>query len=94
MGKMCQISQTLPMSQKLEPLLLESRRPYQRKIRIEKIKKTIEGAITPTIVARTTETRVTALALQDMIVQQIYKNATSISDVAVYHTISANAILH
>lgn len=55
---------------------------------------TIEAATTPTEVARATETQVTALALQDLIVQQIDENATLVPDVAVYHTISASAILH
>ncbi len=86
--------QILPMSQKLEPLLLKSQRPHQRKIRSKKIKMTIEAAITPTKVARATETQVTALALQDLIVEQINKNATHLPDAAVYHKISASAILH
>ena len=59
------MSRKLMMSQKLEPLLLESQRPYQRKIKTEKIKRTIEAAITPTKVARATETQVTPLALRD-----------------------------
>ena len=94
MEKMCQMFRTLPMSQKLEPLSLKSQRPHQRKIRTEKIKRTIEAAITPTKVARATETQVTALALQDLIVQQIDKNANPVPDAAVCHTISASAILH
>ena len=94
MGKRCQMSWTLTMSQKLEPLLLKSQRPHQRKIRTEKIKKTIEAAITPTKVARGIESQVTVLALQDLIVQQIEGNANPVPDAAVYHTISASAILH
>ncbi len=82
------------MSQKLEPLLLESQRPHQRKIRTEKIKRTIKAAITPTKVARGIETQVTALALQEMIVQQIDGNMNLLPDVAVHHTISASAIFH
>ncbi len=88
------MSRTLPMSQKLEPLLLESQRPHQTKIRTEKIKRTIETAITPTKVARTTETQVTAFALKDLIVQQMDENANPVTDAAVCHTISASAILH
>ncbi len=94
MGKKCQIPRTLPMSQKLEPLLLKSQRPHQRKIRSEKIKMRIEAAIASTEVARATATQVTALAAQDLIVQQTDENATLIPDTAVYHTISASAILH
>ena len=82
------------MSQKLKPLSLESQRPNQREIRTEKIKKTIEAAITLTKVACATDTQVTALALQDLIVQQIDKNATLVQDAAVHHTILASAILH
>ena len=82
------------MSQKLEPLLLKSQRPHQSKIRSEKIKRTIEATITLTKVARVTETQVTALVLQDLIVQQIDENATLVPDATVYHTISASAILH
>ncbi len=88
------MSWTLTMSQKLEPLLLESQRPHQRKIRTEKIKRTIEAAITPTKVARGIKTQVTAFALQDLIVQQIDENANPVPDAAVHHTISARAILH
>ena len=55
---------------------------------------TIEVAITTTEVANATETQVTVLAFQNLIVQQIGKNTTSVLDVAVYHTISASAILH
>ncbi len=87
------MSQTLLMSQKLELLSLESQRPHQRKIRTEKIKRTIEAVIAPTKVARKTETQVTALALQDLIVQKKDKNPTPIPDAAVYHTISATAIV-
>ena len=94
MGKSYQMSRTFPMSQKLELLSLESPRPHQRKISTEKIKKTIEAAITPTKVARATETQVTALALQDLIVRQIDENANPVLDGAVCHTISASAILH
>ncbi len=94
MGKKCHISQTSPISQKLELLLLENQRPHQRKIRSKKIKRTIEAAITPTKVARMTETQVTALALPDLIVQQTDKNSTLVPDAEVYHTISASAILH
>ncbi len=65
-----------------------------KKIRSEKIKMRIEAVITPTEVARATETQVTALALQDLIVQQIDKNATLVPDAAVYYTISASAIFH
>ncbi len=54
---------------------------------------TIEAAITPTEVACATETQVTALTLQDLIVQQMDKNATPVPDAAVYHTISANTTL-
>ncbi len=54
----------------------------------------IRAAITPTEVARATETQVTALDLKDLIVQQINKNATPVADAAVYHTVSAIAILH
>ena len=82
------------MSQNLEPLSLKSQRLHQRKIRSEKIKKTIEAAITQTKVADGTETQVTALALQFLIVQQIDKNATLIPDTTVHHTISASVILH
>ena len=82
------------MSQKLELLLLESQRPHQRKIKTEKIKRTIEAARTLTKVARGIETQVTALALKNLIVQQINKNANPVPDAAVYHTISANAVLH
>ena len=88
------MSRTLPMSQTLEPLLLKSQRPHRRKIRSEKIKKTIKAAITPTKVDRMTENQVTALVLQDLIVQKIDKNPTPILDSAVYHTISASAISH
>ncbi len=88
------MSHILPMSQKLKPLSLKSQKPHQRKIRTEKIKRTIEAAITPTKVARATETQVTALALQDLIVQQIDENANPVLNAAVYHTISATAILH
>ena len=94
LGKTCQMSQSLQMSQKLEPLLLESQRPNQRKIRTEKIISTIEAAITPTKVARATKTQRTALVFQDLIVQQIDKNANPVTDAAVYPTISASAILH
>ncbi len=94
MGKGCQMSRTLPMSQKLEPLPLESQRPHQRKIRTEKIKKTIEAAIPPTKVARAKETQVTALVLQDLIVQQMDKNATLLLDATVHHTVSSSGILH
>ncbi len=93
MGKKCQISWILPMSQKMEPLLLKSQRPYQRKIRSQKIKKTIEAEINQTEVARATETQVTAFALQDLIIQQKDENATPIPDAAVYHTILTIAIL-
>ncbi len=55
---------------------------------------TIEATISPIEVARARETQVTALALQDLTVQQIDKNATLIPDVAVYHKISARAILN
>ena len=55
---------------------------------------TIEVAITPTEVAHAIETQVTALALKDLIVQQIDKHTTSVPDAAVYHTISASPILH
>ena len=65
-----------------------------KKIRYENIKTIIEDVITPTEATHATETQVTALALQDLIVQQIDKNATPVPDAAVYHTISANAILH
>ncbi len=82
------------MSQKLKPPLLESQRPHQRTISTEKIKKTIEAAITPTKVAPPTETQVITLALQDLIVQQIDENANLVPDAAVYHTISASAILY
>ena len=85
---------TLLMSQKLEPLSLKSQKPHQRKIRYEKIKMIIEAVITPTKATHATETQVTALALQDLIVQQIDENATPVPDAAVYHTISASAILH
>ncbi len=88
------MSRTLTMSQKLEPLVLESQRPHQRKIRTEKIKRTIEAAITPTKVARGIETQVTALALQDLIVQQMDGNADPVPDAAVHHTISPSGILH
>ncbi len=82
------------MSQKLEPPLLEGQRPHQRKISTEKIKRTIEAAISPTKVARAIETQVTSLALQDLIVQQIDKNANPVPDAAVCNTISASAIVH
>ena len=54
----------------------------------------IEAAITPTKATHATETQVTALALQDLIVQQINENATPVPDAAVYYTILVNAILH
>ncbi len=88
------MSRTLTMSPKLEPLLLESQRAHQRKIKTEKIKTTIEAVITATKVARGIETQVTALAPQDLIVQQIDGNVNPVPDAAVYHTISASAILH
>ncbi len=81
------------MSPKLKPPSLESQRPNQKKIRTEKIKRAIEAAITPTKLARSPKTQVTALALQDLIVQQIDKTAIPIMDAAVYHKISASAIL-
>ncbi len=88
------MSRILLMSQKLELLSLESERLHQRKTRTEKIKMTIEATITPTKVVRATETQVTALAFQDLIVQQIDKNANPVSDTVVCNTISASAILH
>ncbi len=94
MGKSCQISQTLPMSKKLESLLLKSQRPHQRKTISEKIKKTIKTATTPIKVTNSAETQATTLTLQDLIVQQIDKNDTFLLDVAVHHTISASTILH
>ncbi len=74
--------------------IAEKPKTPSKKKKSEKIKKIIEAAITPTKVACVTETQVTALDLQDLIVQQINKNATLIPDAAVYHTISASAILH
>ena len=65
-----------------------------KKNKNQKMKKTIEAAITLTKVARATETQVTSFALQDLIVQQMDKNATSVPDAADCHTISATAILH
>ena len=88
------MSRTLLMSQKLEPLLLNGQRAHQGKMRSEKIKRTIEAAITPTKAACAIETQVTALALLDLIVEQIDNNAILVSDTAVYHTISASAILY
>ncbi len=88
------MSRTLPISQKLEPLLLESQKPHQREIRIKKIKKTIEAAITPTKVARVIEAQVTALGLRYLIIQQIDEKVNHLPDAAVNHTISASAILH
>lgn len=55
---------------------------------------TIETVITLTKVAYAIETQVIALALQDLIVQQIEKNAIHIPNVVLYHIISINAILH
>ncbi len=54
----------------------------------------IEAAITLTEVACGTETQVTALALWDLIRQQIDKNATFLSDATVCHTILPGAIIH
>ena len=81
------------MLQKQEPLLLKNQRPLQRKIRSEKIKTTIEVAITSTEVAYATETLVIALAPHNLIVQQIDENATLVPDATVYYTTSASAIL-
>ena len=94
MGKRYQMPHTLLMSQKLELLSLKSQRPHQRKIRCEKIKTIIKAVITPTKATHAIETQVTALALQDLIVQQIDKNTTPVPDAAVYHTISVDSILH
>ena len=74
MEKKCQMPQTLPISRKLELMLLKSPKTYQKKVRSKKIKTTIEAATTLTEVARTIE--IDAFALQNLIVQQIDKNAT------------------
>ena len=47
----------------------------------------IEAVITPTEATHATNTQITALALQDLIVQQINDNAIPVPDVVVYHTI-------
>ena len=65
-----------------------------KKDKKQKIKMRIKAAITSTKVACITKTQITALALQDPIVQHINKNATFVPDAAVYHIISANAIFH